>query len=81
VGQIIVVKNAVGTFGLGLFLVGIGAVAYSALDAAFGPIAIGSILGGAVVAGVLLRRKSTTPHIDPRQVDAPEAPRPIEPRL
>ena len=79
-GQIIVVKNAAGTFGLGLFLVGIGAFAYSALDAMFGPIAIGSILGGAVMAAILLRRKSTTPHIDPRQVDAPKAPRPIEPR-
>jgi membrane-bound ClpP family serine protease len=80
VGQIIVVKNAVGTVGLGLFLVGIAAFVYSALDPAFGPIAIGSILGGAVVAAFLLRRRPTTPHIDPRQVDVPEPPRPIEPR-
>ena len=50
-GQIIVQRNAIGTVSLGLFLGAIGAFVYSALDPAFGPIAIGSMLGGAVVAG------------------------------
>jgi membrane-bound ClpP family serine protease len=79
-GQIIVNKNAVGTVGLGLFLVGIGAFLYSALDPTFGPIAIACIVGGAVVAGILSRRRSTTPHIDPRDADLDAPPPPIEPR-
>lgn len=79
-GQIIVNKNAVGTVGLGLFLVGIGAFVYSALDPAFGPIAIACISGGAVVAGILLRRRPAAPHIDPRQAGLDEPPSPIEPR-
>jgi hypothetical protein len=81
VGQIIVNKNAVGTVSLGLFLLGIGAFVYSALDPAFGPIAVPCILAGAVVAGLLLRRRPNHPHIDPHQLDASdEPPPPIEPR-
>lgn len=79
-GQIIVVKDAVGTVSLGLFLLGIGVFVYSVFDPAFGPIAIGSIVGGAIVAALLLRRRTNTPHIDPRQVDAREPPPPITPR-
>jgi hypothetical protein len=81
VGQIIVNKNAVGTVGLGLFLVAIGVFVYSALDPAFGPIATGCISGGAVVAGLLLRRHPATLHVDPRQANGPDGPPPpIEPR-
>jgi len=79
-GQIVVNKNAVGTVGLGLFLLGIGAFAYSALDPAFGPIAIGCMAGGGLVAAILARRRSVTPHIDPRQVEVDPPPPPIEPR-
>lgn len=80
-GQIIVQRNAIGTVSLGLFLRAIGAFVYSALDPAFGPIAIGSMLGGAVVAGLLLRRRRITPHVDPRQLDADDQqPPPLGPR-
>jgi CHASE2 domain-containing sensor protein len=81
VGQIIVNKNAIGTVGLGLFLLGIGAFVYSAFDPAFGPIAIPCIVAGAIVAGFLLRRRPRHPQIDARQLDPSDGPPPpIEPR-
>ena len=80
-GQIIFSRNPVGSVGLGLFLVGIGAFVYSAFDPAFGPVAIPCIAGGALVAVLLTRRRSRVPHIDPRQVDiAEDVSAPIEPR-
>lgn len=79
-GQIIVNKNLIGTVSLGLFLLVIGAFAFGAVDPLFRPIAIGSFLGGVILAGLLLRRRRQTPHIDPSQVDGADSPRPIEPR-
>jgi hypothetical protein len=74
VGQIHVNRNAVGTVGLGLFLLGIGVFAFSSYDPSFGPIANVCIVAGAVVAGFLLRRRPRHPHIDPRQLDPPDGP-------
>jgi hypothetical protein len=81
VAQIIVDRQAVGTVGLGLFLVATSAFAYSVLDPVFGPIAFGCISGGAAVALLLLRRRHVIPHIDPRQADVSDRPPPpIEPQ-
>ena len=80
-GQIFVDRNTVGTVGLGLFLVAMGAFAYSVLDPVFGPIAFGCISGGAAVATLLFRRRQVIPHIDPRQADdSDRPPPPVEPR-
>jgi hypothetical protein len=80
-GQITFVKNPTGKVGLGLFLLGIGAFAYSVVDPLFGPIAIACIGAGLVVAGLLSRRRPTVPHIGPRDADSSgDVPPPIEPR-
>ena len=79
-GQVIVNKNLMGTVSLGLFVVAVGAFAAGAADPLFRPIAVGSVVGGVVLAGLLLRRRRHTPHIDPSQADAADSQRPIEPR-
>ena len=79
-GQIMFSRNPIGSFGLGLFLLGIGIFVYSAFDPSFGPIAIPCIAGGAVVSLLLWRRPFNVPHIDARHADAKKpAYKPIEP--
>jgi hypothetical protein len=80
-GQIIFTRNPIGSVGAGLFLLGIAAFVYSAFDPTFRYVAVPCIAGGSIVAVLLGRRRSTVPHIEPRQANASEEnSRPIEPR-
>jgi membrane-bound ClpP family serine protease len=73
-------RNPTVPVGLGLFLLGIGVFVYSAFDPTFGLVAVPCIAGGVLVAVLLARRRSTVPHIGPREAADDETPRPIEPR-
>ena len=67
-GQIIVRRNLTGTVSFGLFLVALCAFALGAADSLFRPIAIGALSSGLLLAGVLLKRRSHAPGVDPRLV-------------
>jgi membrane-bound ClpP family serine protease len=80
-GQIIFSRHPIGTVGVGLFVVGIGAFVFSIIDPLFGPLALACIVAGGVCAVALARRRPKVQHIDPRDAsNAEKPPRPIEPR-